>query len=73
VHSRPDIATRKGAQSRLPPTQVIDVFISPRRDATAAHRFIERAIGTTKVRLAEVVTDHAPVYPAVLEELLPLA
>jgi transposase-like protein len=51
--------------------QVIDVFVSTRRDATAAHRFFERAIDTTKVRPAEVTTDQAPVYPAVLEELLP--
>src|SRR5215213_4286283 len=53
--------------------QVIDVLVSIRRDATAAHRFFERAIGTTKVRPAEVTTDQAPVYPAVLEELLPFA
>jgi transposase-like protein len=53
--------------------QVIDVFVATRRDATAAHRFFEWAIGTTKVRPAEVTTDHAPVYPAVLEELLPFA
>jgi transposase-like protein len=53
--------------------QIIDVFVSSRRDATAAHRFFERAIDTTKVRPAEVITDHAPVYPAVLEELLPAA
>jgi transposase-like protein len=53
--------------------QVIEVFVSTRRDATAARRFFERAIGTTKVRPAEVTTDPAPVYPAVLEELLPAA
>jgi transposase-like protein len=53
--------------------QVIDVFISTRRDATAARRFFERAIGTTKVRPAEITTDRAPVYPAVLEELLAFA
>jgi hypothetical protein len=53
--------------------QVIDVFVSSRRDATAAHRFFERAIGSTKVRPAEVMTDHAPVYPMVLEEMLPAA
>jgi transposase-like protein len=53
--------------------QVIDVFVSTRRDATAAHRFFERAIGTTKLRPAEVTTDRAPVHPAVLEELLPAA
>ena len=53
--------------------QVIDVLVSSRRDATAAHRFFKRAIDSTKVRPAEVATDHAPVYPAVLEELLPAA
>jgi transposase-like protein len=53
--------------------QVIDVFVSPRRDAEAAHRFFERAIVTTKFAPAEVTTDQAPVYPAVLEDLLPAA
>jgi transposase-like protein len=53
--------------------QVIDVLVSARRDAKAARSFFERAIGTTKVMPIEVVTDHAPVYPAVLEELLPAA
>jgi transposase-like protein len=53
--------------------QVIDVFVTPRRDATAAHRFFQRAIRTTKVTPAEVTTDKAPVYPGVLEELLPAA
>jgi transposase, IS6 family len=28
--------------------QVIDVFVATRRDATAAHRFFQRAIGTTR-------------------------
>jgi transposase-like protein len=53
--------------------QVIDVFVSVQRNATAARRFFEQAIGTTKVTPVEVVTDHAPVYPAVLDELLPAA
>ena len=53
--------------------QVIDVSVSARRDATAARRFFERAIGSTKVRPAEVTTDQAPVYPTVLEDLLPAA
>jgi transposase-like protein len=53
--------------------QVIDVFVSPRRDARAARRFFERAIGTTKITPVEVVTDRAPTYPVVLEELLPTA
>jgi transposase, IS6 family len=47
------------------------VFISIRRDAKAARRFFERAIDTTKVMPAEVVTDRAPTYPLVIEELLP--
>ena len=53
--------------------QVVDVFVSARRDAKAARRFFERAVGATKVRPIEVVTDQASVYPAVLEELLPAA
>ena len=53
--------------------QVIDVFVSARRDAKAARRFFERAIGATKLTPVEVVTDQAPVYPGVLEELLPAA
>ena len=53
--------------------QVIDVFVSARRDATAARRFFERAIGTTRSMPSEVVTDQAPTYPVVLEELLPAA
>ena len=53
--------------------QVIDVFVSPYRDAAAARRFFERAIGATKVTPIEVTTDQAPVYPAVLDELLPAA
>jgi transposase-like protein len=53
--------------------QVIDVVVSLQRNARAARRFFERAIGTTKVMPVEVVSDHAPVYPAVVEELLPAA
>jgi transposase, IS6 family len=53
--------------------QVVDVFMSPRRDAAAARRFFQCAIGTMRVAPVEVVTDHAPVYPAVLEELLSTA
>jgi transposase-like protein len=34
--------------------QVIDVFVSSRRDTKAAHRFFERAIGATKIAPAEV-------------------
>jgi transposase-like protein len=53
--------------------QVIDVFVSPRRDANAARRCFEQAIATTKVAPVEVVTDQAATYPIVLEDLLPAA
>jgi transposase-like protein len=52
-------------------SQVIDVFVSARRDATAARRFFDQAISATRVTPIEVSTDQAPVYPAVLGELLP--
>src|SRR5437879_11220870 len=52
--------------------QVIDVFLS-RRDAKAAHRFFERAIGRTRISPVEVTTDRYRVYPRVLDELLPAA
>ena len=53
--------------------QVIDVLVSPRRDAAAARRFFERALGATKITPVEVITDQAATYPVVLEELLPAA
>jgi transposase-like protein len=53
--------------------QVIDVFVSSRRDAKAARRFFERAITTTKITPLEVVTDKAATYPTALGELLPAA
>jgi transposase-like protein len=53
--------------------QVIDVLLSARRDAQAARRFFTRALRTLKVIPSELITDAAPVYPAVLEELFPSA
>ncbi|MEV7232201.1 IS6 family transposase [Polymorphospora sp. NPDC051019] len=53
--------------------QVIDVLVSARRDAAAARRFFERALTTVKVTPVEVVTDAAPTYPGVLDELIPSA
>jgi transposase-like protein len=53
--------------------QVIDVLLSVRRDIRAARRFFTRALGVLKVIPSEVVTDAAPIYPAVLEELIPSA
>jgi transposase-like protein len=53
--------------------QVIDVFVSPRRDVKAARRFFEQTINVTKVAPVEVTTDRAATYPIVLEDLLPAA
>jgi transposase-like protein len=53
--------------------QVIDVLVSKRRDADAARRFFTRALATLKVTPSEVVTDKAPVYLRVLDELVPAA
>jgi len=52
--------------------QVIDALLSTRRDLAAARRFFTRALraGTIPV---EVTTDRAPVYPRVLDELIPPA
>jgi transposase-like protein len=51
--------------------QVIDVYLSPRRDTAAARCFFTRALNTTKVTPVEVITDKATVYPRVLEESAP--
>jgi transposase-like protein len=53
--------------------QVIDVLVSPRRDAVAARRFFHRALSTLTVTPCEVVTDAAAIYPGVLDELIPSA
>ncbi|MDI6105933.1 DDE-type integrase/transposase/recombinase, partial [Actinoplanes sp. NEAU-A12] len=53
--------------------QVIDVLVSARRDAAAARRFFTRAPKVLKTVPAEVVTDAAAVYPAVLADLIPAA
>ena len=53
--------------------QVIDVLVSKRRDGEAARRFFRRALTVLKVTPTEVVTDAAPVYPRVLDDLVPSA
>jgi transposase-like protein len=53
--------------------QVIDVLLTARRDAAAARSFFTRALRMLKMAPSEVVTDAAPVYPAVLNELVPSA
>ncbi len=51
--------------------QVIDVFLSARRNREAARRFFERAIARTRISPVEVATDRYRVYPRVLDEVLP--
>ncbi len=53
--------------------QVIDILVSKRPDAAAARRLFTRAMTTLKVTSTEVVTDAAPVYPGVLDDLVPTA
>jgi transposase-like protein len=53
--------------------QVVEVLVSKGRDQQAARRFFRRALTTLKVIPTEVVTDAAPVYPRVLDELIPAA
>ena len=51
--------------------QVIDVYASVRRDSDAARRFFQQATTSTGVTPAEVITDRAPTYPRVLDEMWP--
>ena len=50
--------------------QVIDVYLSPRRDTAAATRFFRSAIGSAG-EPAEVTTDRAWALARVIDELLP--
>jgi transposase-like protein len=53
--------------------QVIDVYASTRRNTEAARRFFQRARTSTGVVPAEVITDRAPTYLRVLDEMWPVA
>jgi IS6 family transposase len=52
--------------------QVVDVLVSQRRDAAAARAFFTRAL-TCGPAPVEVTTDRAPVYPRVIDDLVPTA
>jgi len=52
--------------------QVIDVLVSTRRNAETARAFFTRALCCATAPV-EVTTDRAPVYPRVLDELVPAA
>jgi transposase-like protein len=49
------------------------VYLSPRRDAKAARRFFDQAVGRTRISPVEVTTDRHRLYPRVLDELVPAA
>jgi transposase-like protein len=53
--------------------QVIDVYVATKRDAAAARAFFHRAITGAGAAPAEVITDRAPVYPRLLDDLFPAA
>ena len=50
--------------------QVVDVYFSERRNATAAESFFKRAIRVTGVQPTHVTTDKAKCYPPALREVL---
>jgi len=50
--------------------QIIDVYVSPRRDLRAARQFFESAIGAHG-HPEEIVTDKAPALARVIRELVP--
>jgi transposase-like protein len=51
--------------------QVVDVYVSERRNATAARAFFARAIDETSVQPERVTTDKAGCYPPALLAVLP--
>jgi transposase-like protein len=53
--------------------QVIDVFLSPRRNSEAARRFFARVLADTRISPVEVTTDRYRLYPRVLDEIVPTA
>ena len=53
--------------------QVIDVYLSERRDTAAATTFFAQAIARTDVQPCLVTTDKAPTYPPALQAVVPEA
>jgi transposase, IS6 family len=48
--------------------QLIDVYVSVKRDTKAARAFFHRALAAAGAAPAEIVTDRAPVNPRLIEE-----
>jgi transposase, IS6 family len=51
--------------------QIVDVFVSPKRDSAAATKFFAGAL-LAHDRPSEVVTDKAPALAKIIEKLLPM-
>jgi transposase, IS6 family len=51
--------------------QVIDVYVSPRRDTEAATLFLTQAMARTDCRPHTATTDKAAIYPPALRDVLP--
>jgi hypothetical protein len=65
--------TARHARGMRRARQIIDVYVSRRRNAAAARRFFDRALATAVIVPGEVVTDRAAAYLGVLEHRLPEA
>jgi IS6 family transposase len=53
--------------------QVIDVFLSPRRDAKAARLLLRASDRPTRISPVQVTTDRYRAYPRIIDDLLPAA
>jgi IS6 family transposase len=51
--------------------QIVDAYVSPTRDATAARRFFEQAIVSSGTTPRRVITDKAAAYPSALAAAVP--
>ncbi len=51
--------------------QIVDVYLSDRRNAAAAHRFFKQAVDTSNVTPTQVTTDKAKSYPKAVRAVLP--
>ena len=53
--------------------QIVDVYLSDRRDAASARAFFERALSVAERQPSRVTSDKANFYPPALRALLPAA
>jgi transposase, IS6 family len=53
--------------------QIVDVYLSERRDAASARTFFNRAMTATEVTPTRITSDKANCYPPALRAVLPTA